>query len=177
MIMLEIEIKVRVSHMDEIKDRILTIGGQHSETVIEEDRYYNAPHRDFAVTDEALRVRNAGGKIILTYKGPKNTVMGSKIREEYNIHLDNAETCDSILKNLGFRTVAHVRKLREYYTYQDFSIALDKVDHLGEFVEIELITENNAEKAAKRVDELAEKLGVAGERISISYLELLLSTH
>lgn len=175
--MLEIEIKVRVPHIDEIKNRIHTIGGQHSETVIEEDLYYNAPHRDFAVTDEALRVRSAGGKIILTYKGPKNTVMGSKIREEYNVHLDNAETCDSILKSLGFRTVAHVRKLREYYTYQDFSIALDKVDQLGEFVEIELITENNAENAAKRVDELAEKLGVIGERISISYLELLLSTH
>jgi adenylate cyclase class 2 len=65
--------------------------------------------------------------------------------------------------------------LREYYAYQDFSIALDKVDQLGEFVEIELVTENDVEMAAKRVDELAEKLGVIGERISISYLELLLS--
>ncbi len=174
--MLEIEIKVKVSHTDEIKNRILAIGGKHSETVVEEDLYYNAPHRDFAETDEALRVRSAGEKTILTYKGPKNTLMGSKIREECNVLLDNAGTFDTILKNLGFRPVAHVRKLREYYTYQDFSIALDNVDHLGEFVEIELITENNAEYAAKRVDELAEKLGVVGERISISYLELLLST-
>jgi adenylate cyclase class 2 len=102
--------------------------------------------------------------------------MGSKIREECNVQLDNAGAFDTILKNLGFKPVAHVRKLREYYTYQDFSIALDNVDHLGEFVEIELITENNAENAAKRVDELAETLGVVGERISISYLELLLST-
>ena len=175
--MLEIEIKVRVSNIEEIKKRILSIGGKHSETVVEEDLYYNAPHRDFARTDEALRVRKAGEKTILTYKGPKNTLMGSKIREESNVLLDDAEIFDSILKNLGFRPVANVRKLREYYTYQDYSIALDNVDHLGEYVEIELVTENNAENAAKKVDELAEKLGVIGERISISYLELLLSKH
>ncbi|NLL10486.1 MAG: class IV adenylate cyclase [Methanomicrobiales archaeon] len=173
--MLEIEIKVRVSTIEEIKKRIITIGGEHSETVVEEDQYYNAPHRDFEITDEALRVRSAGGGTILTYKGPKNTLLGSKIREECNVRIDDAETFDTILKNLGFRPVAHVRKLREYYAYQDFSIALDKVDQLGEFVEIELVTENDVEMAAKRVDELAEKLGVIGERISISYLELLLS--
>mgnify|MGYP001767350762 CR=1 FL=1 len=175
--MLEIEIKVRVSNIEEIKANIMKIGGRHSETVTEEDMYYNAPHRDFGITDEALRVRSAGGKTILTYKGPKNTLKGSKIREEHNIHLDDAKTFDTILKNLGFREVARVRKLREYYTYQDFSIALDNVEELGEFVEIELITENNAELAATRVDTLAEKLGVNGERLSISYLELLLSTH
>jgi adenylate cyclase class 2 len=175
--MLEIEIKVKVINIDEIKNRILSIGGKHSETVVEEDLYYNAPHRDFGVTDEALRVRSAGGKTILTYKGPKNTLMGSKIREEHNVQLDKSETFDTILRNLGFKPVARVRKLREYYTYQEFSIALDKVDDLGEFIEIELITENDAKNAAIRVDNLAEKLGVVGDRISISYLELLLSKH
>lgn len=175
--MLEIEIKVKVSNIDEIKQNILTIGGRHSETVIEEDMYYNAPHRDFGITDEALRIRSAGGKTILTYKGPKNTIMGSKVREEQNVGLDDARIFGTILTSLGFKPVAEVRKLREYYTYDDFSIALDKVDNLGDFVEIELITENNAEHAAHRVDKLAEKLGVTGERISISYLELLLSKH
>jgi adenylate cyclase class 2 len=121
-------------------------------------------------------VRSAGGKTILTYKGPKNTLMGSKIREEHNVILNDAHAFDAILHNLGFWTVAHVRKLREYYTYQDFSLALDHVDRLGQFIEIELITENDAENAVKRVDELAETLGVVGERITVSYLELLLST-
>ena len=175
--MLEIEIKVNVSNIDEIRKNIIAIGGKPSETVTEEDIYYNAPHRDFGITDEALRVRTAGNRTILTYKGPKNTLMGSKIREEHNVTLENGNTFDRIITCLGFRPVAKVRKLREYYTYQDFSIALDRVDDLGQFVEIELITENNAESAAKRVDQLAEKLGVTGERISISYLELLLSKH
>jgi len=175
--MLEIEIKVKISNIDEIKSQILNIGGKHSETVIEEDLYYNAPHRDFGITDEALRVRSAGERTILTYKGPKNTLMGSKIREECNVTLDSAKEFDTILLRLGFKPVARVRKLRQYYTYQDFSIALDQVDGLGEFIEIELITENDASAAAKRVDELAEKIGVVGERISISYLELLMSAH
>ncbi|NLV26258.1 MAG: class IV adenylate cyclase [Methanomicrobiales archaeon] len=173
--MLEIEIKVKVDNIDEIRTNIKTIGGHHSETVTEEDIYYNAPHRDFGITDEALRVRSAGGKITLTYKGPKNTLMGSKIREEHNVHLEDAKTFDTIITSLGFKQVAQVTKLREYYTFEDFSIAVDNVEKLGQFVEIELVTENNAKQAAIRVDNLAKKIGVVGERISISYLELLLS--
>jgi adenylate cyclase, class 2 len=175
--MLEIEIKVRISDMKQISNRILNLGGDYSETQTEEDTYYNAPNRDFGLTDEALRVRQTGKKDIITYKGPKNTLMGSKIREEYNVSIDDPISFNSILERLGYRPVAHVKKIREYYTYEDFSIALDNVDDLGTFIEIELITENEIQKAARRVDELAEKLGVTGERISTSYLELLLSKH
>ena len=50
------------------------------------------------------------------------------------------------------------------------------VEGLGDFVEIELISDTNAEVAAARVDETARKMGVNGERITLSYLELLLST-
>lgn len=175
--MLEIEIKVRVSDTEAIKNQILKKGGRHSETTVEDDTYYNAPHRDFGETDEALRVRSASGRTTVTYKGPKDTILGSKIREEQNVNIDDAESFGTILKNLGFRTVANVKKVREYYTYEDFSIALDDVEGLGTFIEIELITDNEINKAARRVDQLAEELGVTGERISISYLELLLSKH
>lgn len=173
--MLEIEIKVRVFDIDGIKQHILDAGGHHSETLREEDIYYNAPHRDFGTTDEALRVRKAGGKNIVTYKGPKNTLMGSKIREEHNLGVESAEEFDTIVTSLGFRSVAKVVKKREYYTLQDFSIALDDVEDLGQFIEIELITENKVHEAARRVDELAAQLGVHGERITVSYLELLLA--
>lgn len=69
--MLEIEIKVKVINIDEIKNRILSIGGKHSETVVEEDLYYNAPHRDFGVTDEALQYGVQVEKPYLHIKGLK----------------------------------------------------------------------------------------------------------
>ncbi|PKL59929.1 MAG: class IV adenylate cyclase [Methanomicrobiales archaeon HGW-Methanomicrobiales-4] len=173
--MLEIEIKVRVPDIGAIRDQILSCGGALSETLTEHDTYYNAPHRDFGVTDEALRLRQTEIRSTITYKGPKNTILGSKIREELNLETADPETFDRIVTSLGFVPVAVVIKRREYYHYEDFTISLDQVEGLGDFVEIELITQNNAEEAAARVDQMAKKMNVTGERITASYLELLLS--
>jgi len=173
--MLEIEIKVKVPDITAIRDQTIACGGVLSETLNEYDTYYNAPHRDFGVTDEALRLRQTGIKTTVTYKGPKNTILGSKIREELNLEITDPETFDRIVTFLGFVPVAVVKKRREYYHCEDFTVSLDQVEGLGDFVEIELITENNAEKAAIRVDLMAKKIGVIGERITASYLELLLS--
>jgi adenylate cyclase class 2 len=174
--MLEIEIKVKVTDIGAVRSQILRIGGMLSETLTEHDTYYNAPHRDFGVTDEALRLRQTGFTSTVTYKGPKNTILGSKIREEHNLVIPDPDEFHKIITSLGFIPVAVVRKRREYYRCNDFTISLDQVEGLGEYVEIELITENSTDKAAVRVDRLAKKIGVTGERITASYLELLLST-
>lgn len=174
--MLEIEIKVKVHSLVPIRELILKKGGILSESLTEHDTYYNAPHRDFGFTDEALRIRQTEEKITLTYKGPKETILGSKVREEYNLDIPSAEIFDQIIKRLGFKPVAEVIKKREYYPYQDFSIALDLVCGLGEYVEIELITNGDAKEAASRIDKLAKEMNVVGERITTSYLELILST-
>jgi adenylate cyclase class 2 len=173
--MLEIEIKVRVPDTGIIRDNILANGGTHSETLTEHDTYYNAPHRDFGCTDEALRLRRAGDRKTVTYKGPKDTILGSKVRKELNLEIQDARAFEEIITSLGFRAVAEVKKIREYYRCGDFTISLDQVDGLGSFSEIELITDGNAEEAARRIDAVAKKVGVCGERITASYLELLLS--
>lgn len=173
--MLEIEIKVRVPDLGDIRNRIIACGGVLTEELTEHDSYYNAPHRDFGVTDEALRLRIAGARSIVTYKGPKNTILGSKVREERNMEISDPETFDQIITSLGFTHVAIVQKKREYYQYQDYTISLDQVEGLGDFLEIELITDSDAKKAAERIDETANMIGVTGERITSSYLELLLS--
>ncbi|HWQ67536.1 MAG TPA: class IV adenylate cyclase [Methanospirillum sp.] len=172
--MLEIEIKVRISEITQVRDRIIAGGGILSEILTEHDTYYNAPHRDFGVTDEALRLRRTEKKTTVTYKGPKNTILGSKVRDELNLDIHDADTFVNIIRHLSFFPVADVIKEREYYQYGDFTISLDQVKDLGQFIEIELITENDAENAAIRVDKIAKEIGVVGERITSSYLELLL---
>ena len=69
--MLEIEIKVRVPDLVPVRERILLGHAGTPVKVHERDIYYNAPHRDFGITDEALRLRYAGGSCTLTYKGKK----------------------------------------------------------------------------------------------------------
>ena len=68
---LEVEIKAYCDNIHEIRQGITSLGGESLGPRDETDIYYNHPERDFAETDEALRIRKVDKKYILTYKGPK----------------------------------------------------------------------------------------------------------
>lgn len=175
--MLEIELKARVSDLQAVRERLITLQADLEGKVHEHDLYLNAPHRDFAETDEALRIRDTSGKCTVTYKGAKRRNFHLKAREEYNCDVASGKTMGSIFASLGFREVAEVKKWREYYHFRDATICLDQVEGLGEFVEIELSDPDSVDDPAGHVAMLAEELGVTGEPILSSYLELLLSAH
>jgi len=94
--MLEIEIKVRVPDLVPVRERILLGHEGTPVKVHERDIYYNAPHRDFGITDEALRLRYAGGSCTLTYKGKKKSEYRLKAREELICGVDPGEMTELI---------------------------------------------------------------------------------
>ena len=92
------------------------------------DRYFAHPSRDFARTDEALRIRTVGASSFVTYKGPKIDVT-TKTRRELELPLDPGDADGSqfaeLLTALGFTPVAVVRKQRCPF----------HIDHAGRRVE------------------------------------------
>jgi len=173
--MLEIELKAKVSSLEPVRKRLLERHATFCGRVHEHDIYYNAPHRDFSETDEALRVRYVEGDAVVTYKGAKIKDLGLKAREELNTAIESGEVFEHILARLGFVKSAEVNKWRENYRLDNTSIALDDVEHLGTFVEIEVLAETGTAQATTGIGRLAKELGVEGEPILQSYLELLLS--
>lgn len=145
------------------------------------DEYFAHPARDFAKTDEALRIRTSNRESFVTYKGPKLD-SSTKTRHELELplHEEDAEGTEfaELLAALGFRPVATVRKQRRRFDI-DFKGrrvegALDDVEHVGTFVELELPASDDGLEAAKQViRELAEELCL-GPSERRSYLELLL---
>ena len=174
--MLEVEIKARVPDLESIRERLLLLSHQGvSERVHERDIYYKSPHRDFRETDEALRLRYAGGSCTLTYKGKKKREFRLKAREELNCVVESGEMMELILSRLGFSPAAEVEKWREYYSYRGATVSLDEVKGLGSFVEIEAPGSPGHEHPEEFVRKIAQELGVEGEPILLSYLELLQS--
>ncbi|ALL00845.1 Adenylate cyclase [Pyrodictium delaneyi] len=174
----EVEAKLQLAsckELEEVRSRLEELGAVHEEEVVEEDTYFQHPCRDFAETDEALRLRIVGGKAELTYKGPKRIVGGSKARAEYTTSVGDPAAATRILESLGFRPVVVVRKTRSYYRLGDVSVSLDRVEGLGCFLEAEYKGQGSAEQASQFIEEVLEKLGIATrKRIYKSYLELLL---
>lgn len=172
--MLEIELKARVDNLGLVREQLHNLRAEQEARVMEHDLYMNAPHRDFGITDEALRIRHVGERYTLTYKGPKKQGFDLKAREELNCAVESGEVMTRIFLSLGFRRVAEVKKWREYYHFRDATVCLDEVEGLGDFVEIELNNPGDVERPAEYVVALGKEIGVTGKPILSSYLELLL---
>jgi adenylate cyclase class 2 len=170
--MLEVEQKFRAD-LGRVREELLRLGASPVEAKEEVDIYFQHPCRDFAKTDEALRVRRSGGDVEVTYKGPRMR-SSAKARLELTVSADG--DVEAVLEALGFRKVAVIKKRREYYSYGSLTISLDDVEGLGQFVEIEAVASSEAslKEAEAEVSALAERLGLA-ERVDATYLELYLS--
>jgi adenylate cyclase class 2 len=172
--MIEIEIKARAG-IEALRSKLMREGAASEKTVEQMDLYFNAPHRDFARTDEALRLRSEEGRVFLTYKGKKLDAK-SKTRKEVEVEVGDFCMMEDILVSIGFTRSLRVRKTREIYHLGDAVVCLDRVDGLGEFVEMETLVADTEGMEKKRDWLIAEmrRLGVAGELIRESYLEMLM---
>ena len=150
----EIELKFRVADLTELSAQLLARGAQRKPDQTLVDHYLAHPSRDFAQTDEALRIRQIGNENRITYKGPKHGG-ATKTREEIELAIGTgAESLDqirTIFARLGFRPVATVSKLRQPFHLmlddRSMEICLDTADELGDFAEVETVVETAADMA------------------------------
>lgn len=172
--MIEFELKAKVDDLAPVRDALRARGARHDDVREEHDVYYNHPTRDFADTDEALRVRYAANRAVMTYKGAKLAGTRLKAREELNLAVEDGRVLEAVLDRLGFRPTAVVRKRRELWSLEGASIALDEVESIGTFAEVEIIGQLGDGTVEERVHAIARSLGITGEPITASYLELVL---
>ncbi|GAA0198071.1 class IV adenylate cyclase [Haladaptatus pallidirubidus] len=176
--MYEVEVKVRADH-EQVRNRLNELSANPLGMVTQEDSYYDAPHRDFAETDEALRVRREAGNDetveVVTYKGPL-VEEESKTRKEHETVVGDGNTVDALLSALGFDATETVHKERERFEIDGYVVTLDSVTGLGEFVEVEAeAKENDVESVRDGVYDVLEELNLdPEEQIRTSYLGLLL---
>lgn len=167
--MFEIEIKSYCDNLDDLKDRLAAGGAKFLNSEIEADTYFNHPAKDFKITDEALRIRRAGSRCFMTYKGPKLDIK-AKTRYEKELEISDGDALREILIRLGFIEVNDIIKNRETYDYNGILICLDRVQGLGDFVELEKIGDD-IKNTQDMLFKIAGQLGLSRfERRS--YLEL-----
>jgi adenylate cyclase, class 2 len=196
--MFEVEVKIKLKDPEETRISLKKLGAIKKYNMEHSDIYYNYPiaERDFAKTDEALRLRSTilinpdSNKEIernhdLTYKGPKldKTI---KTRIEHVCQILDSEIMDEILLSLGFLKVLTVAKHREVYVLDNFQgkeveMLIDQVDGLsGWYFEAEIMEEdkNKMDEVKHIILDLITKLGYnESDSISKSYLELVLENN
>jgi len=176
--MIEVEVKALANNLAVIEDKLDQLGALKKNVEYQEDIYFNAPHRDFAETDEALRIRktidNSGERIFITYKGAKMDKV-SKTRKEIEVDVGDQTKVANIFESLGFWSVAIVRKNRITFTFDELIITLDEVKGVGCFVEIEKEAEEGEDfqVALDEIFRFYKKIGIKEGFERRSYLELM----
>jgi len=192
--MIEVEIKVAISNLGLLKEKLKTLNGKYVISLDDEDIYFNMPRRlrDFKKTDEALRLRKSieFNKInkenstltrsFITYKG-KKIDQTTKTREEIEVEIKNLEKMKKLFENLGFREILTVKKERELYEFnfknEKIKILIDFLPILNQhFMEAEVIVESKKEVplVKDKLFEFLKKFGISKiDSIRESYLELI----
>src|SRR5580704_6960192 len=177
----EVELKFPIDDADEMTLQLLARGARRGGVVRQSDLYFQHPCRDFRQTHEALRLRKTVDGLRITYKGP---IIDSraKMRRELELPIggdrEDFERWRELLIILGFEPVRGVDKTHAVYDLnwesRDLELAVDAVDGLGTFLEIESIAHDFDRDAARdAILRLADNLGLKNSERR-SYLQLLM---
>ncbi len=178
----EVEVKYRSVDHEVLERRLAELGALAAGSALQVDTYLAHPARDFAVTNEAFRVRSIGNENRITYKGPRRPGP-TKTREEIEIRFADGEQTTAALLHLfellGFRAVATIRKERASFQVhragRTLEVALDRTEGLGAFAEIEAIAASEPDLPAAQAAVLALAAELALTEVEPrSYLRMVL---
>jgi len=179
---IEIEIKVKVDNLAEIKKKVSKVG-KLVKAIKQTDDYYVPTHRDFFAKKphptEYLRIRTNPDKIVFEYDLSINKREDGDhdYAEEYETEILNKEELEKILGFMDFKRVVTIEKSREYWMCGDIEVALDSVKDLGSYIEAEAKGDFRDNKEAKKeCIKFLENLGikdVQNTQIKKGYPELL----
>lgn len=137
--MKEIEIKLRVSDRATILRRVAELGWSARGARERERNYvYDEPDGALRVAGRLLRVRESGGRCVLTLKLPTDVAGPHKVKEEFEIVASDCAALRQILEGLGYRVSWRYEKFRTYFerTEPAGEIVLDETP-IGDFLELE----------------------------------------
>jgi len=171
MAQLEVETKVKLDNKEvsDLREKILKIA-KFEKKVSKSDDYFAIPRRGKGIIKrypkKAFRIRDDGKSYIINFKRwlTKYWTNAIVIKEEFEFETKNPEKFLALMADLGFKQWLKKFKISEAYTYKKnhkVNIEINKVRHLGYFMEIEYIAEKRElKKAIRIVEDILRELGI-----------------
>lgn len=149
----ETEVKIRLTGASDIRERLQAAGFAVSALrVFESNTLYDTEAGDVAGNGMLLRLRHAGGRAVITWKG-RGAAGAYKSRPELETAIGDTEVMHQILTQLGYRRSFRYEKYRTEFTQGKEAAGVVTLDEtpIGDFLELE--------GPGAWIDETAAKLG------------------
>ncbi len=173
---IEVEIRAKADGFDKIKKALEKIEADFVGSETQIDRVFGASkfldsNKMIVEGGLSARIREVKDKKTLEFK----EILREKGGIELSSEVTSAEMAEKMLKKLDFEEAFTIKKIREDYSYKDFKISLDKVEQLGNFIEIEKIvsSENKTNEAKKECSDLLNILAPGAKIETKKYGDLM----
>lgn len=172
---IEIEVKIKVNKDDfqRLKNNIDKVSEKKKKEKHIDTYYYPLKKKGYFDTEiypyKWIRIREFSEKSILTFK--HHFPEGKKKHNycnEYETVINNKESMDVILKELGLVQTIKVIKERETFIFKNIEISFDIVDKLGYFVEFEAL-DNIENKTKDTLNDFIKSLNITYEIVEFGY--------
>lgn len=144
--MIEVEVRGKIKDIDFVKESLNKIETRSVKNVKQIDRIFGHPKfldKENKIIEGGLvaRIRQVDNSARLEFKEIIRQGGGFEIE----VNLDNVDFGIKLLEKLDFNESFVVSKIRDIYKYNDFEIAIDQVEQLGSFIEIEKMVSSKEE--------------------------------
>ncbi|HMQ53823.1 MAG TPA: class IV adenylate cyclase [Anaerolineae bacterium] len=158
--MFEVEIKARLSDPQATEARAAELGVFEKE-VGKEDVYFRRRGETDPVPIPRYRLRREADQAIVTFKD-RQVNGGVEINDEVEFQVDSPYAFYKFADYLGFEPFVVKRKRSRVYRIGAVRVELNEVEHLGHFVEIEMLCDDRATVliARTQVARLLNQLGL-----------------
>jgi adenylate cyclase class 2 len=159
----EIEIKLKVDDLGTLENNLASRGCALSDPIHQHDTVYSKAG-DTSIWEGmkegyvVVRIRRDDKGALFTLKQQRTHELDNL---EYETRIGDADVFHGALLLLGFVPEVDVKKVRRTGKLDGDEICLDKVEELGSFVELERLTDDNADPV-QVAEELYKKLELLG---------------
>lgn len=160
---MEVEVKAKVDNLEQIRDKLKSLGASFDKVKREEDFYYKfaSEIHNFEPGSFILRVRDSGKGRFLTFKAFTDRY---GVWDEHEVKIDDAKEMKIILEKSGFTLAYTITKERISGKLDKLSFNLDRVKELGDYIEVELVS-HEAEKAQAIIKDFLKSLGIRDNQL------------
>lgn len=163
-----IEIKARLDDIEDVKDRIEDLTHSKPELLRQRDVFYKT-------TNGRLKLRqfHEGTAELIYYERSDDAAASSSIY--HRVQIPHPAETHEILKN-AMAVRGTIEKIRMLYLIGQTRIHLDQVNHLGDFIELEVVLKagQSEQEGIQTAEYLCEKLGINEKNlIDVAYIDLL----
>ncbi len=163
-----IEIKARIDSIEALLPRARAVAGSEPELIVQDDTFFNVPHGRLKLREFA-----DGSAELIHYQRPDSGQ--AKASDYVRVPVaDAAALREALARGCGVQ--GRVRKQRWLLLAGSTRIHLDRVEALGDFMELEVVLQKGQRdvEGIAAAEALMQALGLAGvERTAGAYLDLL----